>query len=67
MSHLHTPLITPEFVVLCLFNFFGFLIKLIFCSLEVDSDVEVFEMKHEINSLQAKLDEGRKKEALAVF
>ena len=29
-------------------------------SLEVDSDVEVFEMKHEIVSLQSKIEDGRK-------
>ena len=28
-------------------------------SLEVDSDVEVYEMKHEIFSLQTKIDEGK--------
>ena len=41
-----------------MFNLFFLSKYVIVCSLEVDSDVEVFEMKHEINSLQAKLDEG---------
>ena len=41
-----------------IFNLFFSSKYVIVCSLEVDSDVEVFEMKHEINSLQAKLDEG---------
>ena len=34
--------------------------KITFFSLEVDSDVEVFEMKHEIVSLQSKIEDGRK-------